>query len=355
MVAEVQLPPAPHINADFHPPDVRYNDTYISYDRIQEAHKPNKWPTRKHIKVPEYPATASPDEIVAGMKIAGGAIIRNILSHESIAQMEHDLRPYLEADTPWEAGTFFPPSTRRAFSLCAKSDAAATDLIGNELYQAVCRRFLTTKAYKWYGNSSELNVSLPQVNNTIAFSVRPGISYNQPLHRDDDIHYPDRQRIDVYPEQTNKRDYGVGFFVAGTKSTKANGATRFIPGSHLEATEHPPDEEFAEYAELDVGDGFMMLSSCYHGGSANRTKDEERLLFSCFMTRGFLRQEENQYIAVPVERAKQLPVRIQKLLGYTISEPMLGWVEFKDPRVLLDENAPRVAHGAGHAKEEEDI
>ena len=112
-----------------------------------------------------------------------------------------------------------------------------------------------------------------------------------------------------------------------------------------------------------------MLSSCYHGGSANTTQDEERLIFSCFMTRGWLRQEENQYLAVPLEVAKTLPLRIQRLMGYAISEvrsgpshdalarvvsdsmltsplqPMLGWVDFKDPLVVIDAtNANRVAH-----------
>ncbi|OQV06271.1 hypothetical protein CLAIMM_10866 [Cladophialophora immunda] len=51
--------------------------------------------------------------------------------------------------------------------------------------------------------------------------------------------------------------------------------TRFIHGSHLEAT------------ELEPGDGFKMLSSCYHGGSVDVTEDQERLLFSCFMCAGF--------------------------------------------------------------------
>jgi ectoine hydroxylase-related dioxygenase (phytanoyl-CoA dioxygenase family) len=202
--------------------------------------------------------------------------------------------------------------------LCAKSPTAATEIIGNKLYQAVCDEFLTTKSYPWYGDRNILNISPPQVNNTICFSVRPGNSFDQPLHRDDDIHYADRPQVDVYP-RTNSREYGIGFFIAGTRTTRANGATRFIPGSHLEATEQPPDERFAMYAELNPGDGFIMLASCYHGGSANTTQDEERLLFSCFMTRGWLRQEENQYLAVPPNVAKTLPVAVQKLIGYQIS------------------------------------
>lgn len=311
------------LNAEFAPPTIKYDDVWIPYERIQEAYKPGKWPPREEIDVPEFTKDANPSQVVAGLKLAGGVIVRGILSKTAVAQMEADLRPYLEADTPWEASSFFPPSTRRAFGLAGKSYAAATELIGCPLYQEVCKQFLTSKAYKWYGTPSEtsqLNISPPQVNNTIAFSVRPGNSFNQPLHRDDDIHYANRKRVDVYPDPTNSREFGIGFFVAGTKSTKANGATRFIPGSHLEATEQPPDERFVRYAELNVGDGLILLSSCFHGGSANTTKNEERLLFSCFMTRGWLRQEENQYIAVPVEQAKKLPLRIQKLLGYTISE-----------------------------------
>lgn len=312
------------LNAEFAPPTIKYDDVWIPYERIQEAYKPNKWPPRKEMDVPEFPSSdADPASVVAALKLAGGVIVRGILPKTAIAQIETDLRPHLEADTPWEASTFFPPSTRRAFGLAGKSYTAATELVGCPLYQEVCRQFLTSKAYRWYGTPSEtsqLNISPPQVNNTIAFSVRPGNSFNQPLHRDDDIHYANRPRVDAYPAQTNAREFGIGFFVAGTPSTRANGATRFIPGSHLEATEQPPDERFVRYAELDVGDGLIMLSSCFHGGSANTTEDEERLLFSCFMTRGWLRQEENQYIAVPVEKAKKLPLRIQKLLGYTISE-----------------------------------
>jgi ectoine hydroxylase-related dioxygenase (phytanoyl-CoA dioxygenase family) len=47
-----------------------------------------------------------------------------------------------------------------------------------------------------------------------------------------------------------------------------------------------PDDNLVSYAELKRGDAFMIFASYYHGGGANTTKDEERLIFSCFMTRG---------------------------------------------------------------------
>jgi hypothetical protein len=187
MAAEVQIQPAEQLHGL---PQIKYDDVLVSYDRIHAAHAPNAWPPRKHLTIPEFTKDATPDEIVAGLREVGGVIVRGILSKESLTQIEKDIRPHLEADTPWEADDgFFPPSTRRAFGLVGKSRTAALELIGNELYQAVCDQFLTSKAYKWFGHASELNVSKPQVNNTIAFSIRPGNSFAQPLHRDDDIHY----------------------------------------------------------------------------------------------------------------------------------------------------------------------
>ena len=129
--------------------------------------------------------------------------------------------------------------------------------------------------------------------------------------------------------------------MAGKKTTKRNGATRFIPGSHLwDYAAGPPDEAQTFYAELDPGDGFMLLSGCFHGGSANTTdqpnehgevKPEERLVYSTFMTRGYLRQEENQYLVNPVEEVRKLPRWLQELVGYGLSRPFLGWVDLRNP------------------------
>ena len=149
----------------------------------------------------------------------------------------------------------------------------------------------------------------------------------------------------------NTRESAVGLFIAGSKATKANGATRFVPGSHLWGNDHLPVEDNLTYAELNVGDGFLMLGSCYHGGSANITTDQWRLVYATFCTRGCtyirtilpehrpqltrstdLRQEENQYLAIPEDELKAKHDRkSQRLLGWSISEPYLGWIDFEDP------------------------
>lgn len=201
-------------------------------------------------------------------------------------------------------------------------------------FRDVAAKFLTMKHWFWEGQKKIWGVSKPQLSNTIVFSIGAGASA-QPLHRDDAIHQWVPKAVDVYPEN-ELRDASLGFFVAAKKATKENGATRFIPGSHLWAHEQPPNEDLCEHAEMEKGDAFLMLASCIHGGSANKTTDEERLIFSSFMTRGILRQEENQYLAVSQDKMKALPVEIQQVAGYSLSEPFLGWVESTDPRVVLD-------------------
>ena len=74
-----------------------------------------------------------------------------------------------------------------------------------------------------------------------------------------------------------------------------------------------------------------MLASCFHGGGANTTTDQYRLVFGTFMTRGYLRQEENQFLAVPVEVAKDYDRSTQKIMGYSLSDPACGTVELMDP------------------------
>lgn len=86
------------------------------------------------------------------------------------------------------------------------------------------------------------------------------------------------------------RDSGIAMFLAGTRTTKENGATRFVPGSHLQGSgEGPGNEDEAVYAEMERGDCLVMFTSLYHAGSSNLTEDEERLVYTNFSIRGTLR------------------------------------------------------------------
>lgn len=232
-------------------------------------------------------ASVTPDQIVAALIEAGGCVVKNAVSTADLALIQNDVQPYLDADKPWE-GDFFPRETRRVNGLAEKSKVFMEKIVCYEPYQTVCKKLLSSTSKNYLGQELQVSTSQPQLNNTIVFAIGPGAA-PQPLHRDDMIHH----RV---LEQMNSEDYvigqdtGIGFFVGGRKTTKANGATRFIPGSHLWDHDTPPSEDLTVYAELDAGDAFFMLSSCYHGGSANSTEDQIRLVYSCFMTKGYLRQ-----------------------------------------------------------------
>jgi ectoine hydroxylase-related dioxygenase (phytanoyl-CoA dioxygenase family) len=86
---------------------------------------------------------------------------------------------------------------------------------------------------------------------------------------------------------------------------------------------------------MEPGDAFMMLGGTYHGAGANTTEDQERLVYAAFATRGYLRQEENQYLANDLDKIRQLPEDLQRFAGFGVSKPFMGWVEMEDPIVQV--------------------
>lgn len=48
-----------------------------------------------------------------------------------------------------------------------------------------------------------------------------------------------------------------------------------------------------------------------------------------------MRQEENQYITIPDKVIREHDRKTQKLLGWGLSDPMMGWVNMEDPQKLL--------------------
>ncbi|KAK4173415.1 hypothetical protein QBC36DRAFT_303672 [Triangularia setosa] len=237
--------------------------------------------------------------------------IRNVVPQEILDSIEKNVRPFIETDKLRE-GAFFPSETRRVFGLAGKSPTFFKNIVANPLYQAVCDKMLTAEYKSWLRQKLETLISRPQLKNTIVFSISPD-ARRQELHSDDMIHHNPLTAITADQYKTG-RDTDIGWFVAGKKATKANCATRFVPGS----------------------DGLMMLSSCFHEGGSSTTTDEEGLVYSCFMTKGYLRQEENQYLAPPLEKIRQYyNADLQKLIGYQVSNPCLGWLDLGDPRKAL--------------------
>jgi len=84
-------------------------------------------------------------------------------------------------------------------------------------------------------------------------------------------------------------------------------------------------------AEMTRGTLLLWTDHVLHSAGANRS-NAPRFGAGAAYILGWLRQEENQYLAVPPETARTLPENLQKLVGYQLSGG-LGFTEDvgKDP------------------------
>ncbi|OAP57816.1 hypothetical protein AYL99_08554 [Fonsecaea erecta] len=249
----------------------------------------------------------------------GAVIVTNLISPEQAEQIRRDLKPHFDADGGDQSG-FFPKTTRRAIGLLGKSPTCV-ELALNPLFSEVASRLLTSKFEYWIGQERQVAISKPQISSTVGFQVNPG-SRQQGLHRDD---------ID-YHIRSGHDSVLIGCVAATVKTTRENGATVIIPGSHRWKDDRCPYDHEAVPAELEPGDATIFLGSTYHAGGANQTTDQVRETVGIFLTKGMYRQVENQYLTVPPAVASALPTKAQRLLGYGVSPPFCGFAtDYKDP------------------------
>jgi ectoine hydroxylase-related dioxygenase (phytanoyl-CoA dioxygenase family) len=107
-----------------------------------------------------------------------------------------------------------------------------------------------------------------------------------------------------------------------------------IVGSHLWEDDPPEvDAALTTGAVMRKGSVLLYTGSVYHGGGANRS-DVHRIGINVGYSLGWLRQEENQYLACPPEIARTLPEGLLRLMGYQRGSVALGYVD--DLREPLD-------------------
>ncbi len=121
---------------------------------------------------------------------------------------------------------------------------------------------------------------------------------------------------------------------AVTDFTEEMGATRVVVGSHLwEEDPSDVDPALSAGAVMSKGSVLVYVGSIFHGGGANTT-DVHRIGVNIGYSLGWLRQEENQYLACPPEIARTLPEGLLRLMGYQRGSYALGYVD--DMREPLD-------------------
>jgi ectoine hydroxylase-related dioxygenase (phytanoyl-CoA dioxygenase family) len=255
-------------------------------------------------------ATTSVDAVVAALHEDGYAVVEGLLPEPELSAARHDMRRVL-AGTPGGRNPFEGANTKRVYALFAKTrafDAPAVD----PLVLGVLDRVL-----------GHCQLSAPT-----GIEIGPG-ELAQILHHDDAIYPLPRP----HPEVVLNTMWALDDF------TKANGATRIIPGSHRWAAEQPDAHTPTLPAVMPAGSVLFYVGSVWHGGGANTT-DRARLGVILEYVASWLRPQENHFLAVPRAVAVSLPERLQELLGYNIRPPFMGYVDGRHPRRVLEGGAP---------------
>lgn len=235
----------------------------------------------------------------------GYVIIERLMDQAWVEAAKEDLRRVL-AETSTGRNSFEGFSTQRVYALFAKTrffDGPGTHPLVLGVLDHVLGHY--------------------QFSAPVGIQIGPG-EVAQVLHRDDD----------VYPLTRTHQDVVVNTMWPLDDFTVENGATRFVPGSHRWEEGRKASEEETTAAVMPAGSVLIYVGNLIHGGGANTT-DRPRLGVILEYAASWLRPQENHVLAVPREIARELPERLQELLGYNIHPPFLGYVDGRHPRRVL--------------------
>jgi ectoine hydroxylase-related dioxygenase (phytanoyl-CoA dioxygenase family) len=120
-----------------------------------------------------------------------------------------------------------------------------------------------------------------------------------------------------------------------TEFTEENGATRLCPGTHNADHSPNPLEHYPSIAaEMPKGAVLVWVGSLWHGGGANRT-NTRRVGIAMNYCAGFMRQQENQQLGIPLSTLRAFPRRLQELCGFSIYNGLIGHIDKRHPGKLL--------------------
>ena len=276
-----------------------------------------------------YAADAPVDDIIQDLETNGAVIVEGLLDEALLAQVNRDVDSLLEKADPAmvhlnpQVGAFFGKRDLHQSGMARKSKNFAELVMCHPLYLAVCDRVLLPNCADYQLNLAHL-------------MDRGAGSEAQALHRDEDIwvHWPHPR-----PELL------LASVVALVDFTSDNGATEVVPGSHRWSRDRQATESECVSAEMPAGSAVIYLGSTLHRGGANTTPDQWRRGFHMSYALGWLRTEENNVLAVPPVKARELSSRAQRLLGYGVHDAIadhggyLGMVDMRDPVELLREGS----------------
>ncbi|ETI24710.1 hypothetical protein G647_04079 [Cladophialophora carrionii CBS 160.54] len=289
---------------------------------------PSYQPSASIVRIP---ASSPIEDILAIIERDGGVILTDFATPEDLAAIDRDVEAHRTQTRSTDKGALklIPKETLAVPGLVGKSPTIARICCESPVLEQLRTSILEEKFSVIREDIVEDHTIDPLLSISITFYIGPGAP-RQRLHRDDNVHGIRHGGVfDL------KRASQFGCLIAGSKTTRQNGATMFIPGSHRWDDTRAPRPDEVCFAEMDPGSALIFLASCYHGGGDNSTHDEVRRVHGLFFARGNLRTEENQFLAVPRSVALGMSEKMLSLLGYKKPTSILGVVDNDDPAVDL--------------------
>jgi ectoine hydroxylase-related dioxygenase (phytanoyl-CoA dioxygenase family) len=261
--------------------------------------------------IPRFPAGAETSEIAQALSEYGCAVIERLLPESVMKDALGELDPFLNA-TSLGPDEFSGLRTRRTGGLIARSKTCR-DIVMNPKVRDVVGTVLA------HGTTYQLHL-------TQVIAIGPG-EEGQQIHRD-------QWAFDFFPFPSGY-EVQCNTMWALSDFTEANGGTRLFPGSNKLEDRLEFSHDTAEAAEMPAGSVLLYTGSIYHGGGPNRSNDV-RYGLNITYTMSWLRQEENQYLAVPHDVARTLPDDLLRVMGYQRGAYALGYVDdLRDPLEVL--------------------
>jgi ectoine hydroxylase-related dioxygenase (phytanoyl-CoA dioxygenase family) len=162
------------------------------------------------------------------------------------------------------------------------------------------------------------------VSSLSSIAIDPGETA-QPIHADDQLIPLPKPHV---PTVCNT-------MWALTDFTAANGATRIIPSSHLRDASPDYGKPYDSVAaEMPKGSVLLWHGSLWHGGGANTT-DERRVGIAMNYCAGWIRQQENQQLGIPLDVAARFPQRLRELCGFAVYNGLIGHINKRSPAEML--------------------
>jgi ectoine hydroxylase-related dioxygenase (phytanoyl-CoA dioxygenase family) len=252
------------------------------------------------MELERFPADAEPATVSAFLRTNGYAIVEGVVPDEVMDRFATEVQPHVDAS---DAGRdeYDGRATRRTGALIARCPTAR-ELVMHPLAVGVVSDFLS-------------HASAVQLHLTQLITIGPGETRQQ-LHRD-------QMAFDYFDFPA---DYHVqcNTMWALTDFTAANGATHIVPGSSDVSDDIGLSMPCGQ-AEMPRGSVLFYEGKVLHGGGAN-TSDGVRQGINLTYSVGWVRQEENQYVACPPEIARDLDDDLLRMMGYQQGAFALGYV-----------------------------